>query len=103
MHFPPPNLRAPRCTSPNPFSFEQVFQGVLLPALSADEGSNSSNGARLPIDAALVKGASSLPSSTPSDAMKVEGGDDSVGEKPHVVLRNALATLGVVLSGYEVR
>lgn len=83
-----------------PAHAKQVFEGVLSPALSTDDGTQAPK-------ESTANGAASLPpapaSSTAAAQSMVGAVEDNGGdEKPHVTLRNALAVLGVVLSGYEV-
>lgn len=71
---------------------------MLSPAISAQEGNtgaDSPKGAKLTAPAA--EGAAS------SNGIGAKDEDDMGEDKPHVALRTALGTLGVVLSGYEVR
>lgn len=87
----------PPPTHPPPLFAQQVFAGVLSPAMNPETGS----------DASLSQSGETSASATTVDDAPVGGdavNDDSAAaaDKPHIALRNAVDTLGVVLSGYAV-
>lgn len=79
---------------------EQVFEGTLAPAMSM-EHEHSLNGHS---EAGMEMPANGRPNGSAMNGVGGEQLNGSVGdERPHLILRNAFNTLGMVLSGFEVR
>lgn len=79
---------------------EQVFAGVLSPAMNPETGSDASlsqSGGETSASATTVD---DLPAG--GDGVNYDSAAAAAADKPHVALRNAVDTLEVVLSGYAV-